>query len=434
MSRHPRYRATIDGLFARLPMYQRVGATAFKKDLTNIRALCDALDHPHDRFRSIHVAGTNGKGSVTHIIAAGLMAGGYRTGCYTSPHYVDFRERIKIDGHLITEAEVVDFVDRIDDHLDRIEPSFFEITVAMAFDHFARHAVDCAVVEVGLGGRLDSTNIICPDLSVITNIGWDHMDMLGDTLPEIAAEKAGIIKPGVPILVGEHQPEVHDVFVHTARERGARLSLARDVIDFTEFSDEGTGSRFTVDGQDLRTDLSGTYQAKNLQTAIAALRLVHDAWPVSDHQLADGLRSVRSSTHFLGRWMVLDRDPVTIADSAHNINGLQLAIDQFTEIASARRHIVLGVVRDKDLDALLPLLPTEAAYHLARPDVPRGLDAHELADALERHGLVHTVYSSVGDALRAARSAAGRAGTVLVTGSIFVVGEALARSPRGSGD
>ena len=434
MSRHPRYRATIEGLFARLPMYQRVGATAFKKDLTNIRALCDVLGHPHDRFRSIHVAGTNGKGSVTHIIAAGLMAGGHRTGCYTSPHYVDFRERIKIDGQLITEAEVVDFVDRIGDHLDRIEPSFFEITVAMAFDHFARHAVDCAVVEVGLGGRLDSTNIIRPELSVITNIGWDHMDMLGDTLPEIAAEKAGIIKPGVPVLVGEHQPEVHDVFVRVARERGARLSLARDLIHLDDFCDEATGSRFTLNGRLVHTDLSGTYQAKNLQTGIAALHLLQETWPVSDDQLTDGLRSVRSSTHFLGRWMVLDVDPVTIADSAHNINGLQLAIEQFTKIASPHRHIVLGVVRDKDLDALLPLLPADASYHLARPDVPRGLDAHELALALDRHGLSHTVHDSVGDAVGAARAAAGRDGTVLVTGSIFVVGEALARSPRGSAD
>ena len=408
------YAATLDYLFTRLPMYQRTGAAAMKKDLTNIRLLLAELGHPERRFHAIHVGGTNGKGTVSHLLAAALRAQGLGVGLYTSPHYLDFRERIKIDGQFIAKEFVVAFVSRMLPAIERIEPSFFEITVAMAFDYFAGAQVDWAVVEVGLGGRLDSTNVIEPALSVITNIGYDHMQLLGDTLPLIAAEKAGIIKAGTPVVIGETQVETTPVFEAKARELGAPVYYADRMPAYP-----------------YGTDLRGPFAEINLRTAYAVLTVLREERivEVTDENLEYAFGHVHELAYYIGRWQILEDGAVLVlADSAHNGEGLRPVLRRLDELVAARSghlHLVLGVVNDKDLSKALPLFPQSATYYFVKADIPRGLPARDLRAAAAGYGLTGDSYASVAAGYAAARAAAIADDVVFVGGSIFTVAEVL---------
>jgi dihydrofolate synthase / folylpolyglutamate synthase len=427
------YRETLDFLYTQLPMFQRIGAAAFKKDLTNIKLLLDALGNPERQFASIHVAGTNGKGSVTHLLGAALQAHGYKTGLYTSPHYKDFRERIKINGDYIPRQEVVRFVARIQPLLATVEPSFFEITVAMAFSWFAQCKVDMAVVEVGMGGRLDSTNVLLPELAVITNISLDHQQFLGDTLPAIAGEKAGIIKPGVPVVIGETQRETAPVFRATAQERKSPIYFADQMFQVKALRSDLATTTYEVFRQqqlytpELSTQLQGPYQYLNLQTALAALEVWQQHQPrhlLPFPEVADGWSQLRTLTRFQGRWQVLAENPRVLVDSAHNEGGLRAILDTLNQ-QTGQLHFVLGVVNDKKLDEVLPLFPKGARYYFAKAAIPRGLPAEELRATAATYQLHGRSYTSVKNALRAARRAANPADTIFVGGSIFTVAEVL---------
>lgn len=426
----PGYRETLDYLFARLPMFQRIGPVAYKKDLTNTLALLEGCGCPHRSFRSVHIAGTNGKGSVTHLIAASCMQAGLRTGIYTSPHYRDFRERIKIGAGLIPEDSVVAFVHDHRDLIERVGPSFFELTVAMAFHYFAEQQVDIAVIETGLGGRLDSTNVIHPELSVITQIGWDHMDLLGDTLPAIAAEKAGIIKPGVPVVIGETLPETLPVFQAKAEETGSPLILAESQWAVTTArtgwqhmtleASAADGRRKTLD-----TDITGPYQVANIRTWLAARDALCRLGLLPEGPGAEEIANVRTLTGFMGRWQVLGERPLVLLDSAHNQDGLESLFNNLEAFSFARKHIVFGMVNDKAPDRLLDCLPADGLYYLARANVPRGMDAEALKGIFDAHRLRGSAWPSVQDAYHAALQAAGPDDLLLVCGSIFVVAEVL---------
>lgn len=404
---------------------------AFKKDLTNIRALCEALGQPHERLRAIHIAGTNGKGSTAHMLASVLQAAGLKVGLYTSPHYRDFRERIKINGELMPEEAVVDFVEQYETLFQTIKPSFFEITVAMAFDYFAKKEVDWAVVEVGMGGRLDSTNILMPELCVITNISYDHMQFLGETLPEIAGEKAGIIKPGVPVVISETQEETQEVFHKKAAEESAPIIFAdqqyeaRLVQSGFEVSHYDIYRKGALHLEQLELNAYGEYQRKNLQAVLQAIESLHPKQLVSETQLRAGLRELRASTRFIGRWQVLGKTPLILCDSAHNEAGISMAMQELDRLSYEKLHIVYGMVSDKDPEKVLRLLPREATYYFARPDIPRGLEAAKLAEVALRLSLKGLVYPSVNEALEAARNEAGAEDLIYVGGSIFVVAEVV---------
>lgn len=401
------YQETLDWMFVQLPMYQREGKTAFKPKLANTLALDAHLGHPHTRFKTIHVAGTNGKGSTSHMMASVLQQAGYKVGLYTSPHLKDFRERIKVNGAMISEASVVNFIDEHMTFFKEHHCSFFEMTVGMAFDHFARSRVDFAVIEVGLGGRLDSTNIITPEVAVITNIGFDHMDFLGDTLDKIAAEKAGIIKPGVPVVISEYQEESWPVFQDKAAEEDAPLQLAPE-LDMSFVS-----------------DLKGKYQFKNIRAAVAAIRSLNLP-QISDEVIREGLKNTIANTGLLGRWQQLQTQPRVICDTAHNREGLSLVLEQLKEESFAALHIVLGVVKDKDLRIVLPLFPTEGVtYYFAKPEIPRGLEAAELKEKAMAFGMIGEAYDSVSEALGNACKQAATNDLIFVGGSTFTVAEIL---------
>ena len=432
------YQESLDYLFTQLPMYQRAGAAAMKKDLTNIRVLLEWLGNPHKQLRCVHVAGTNGKGTTCHLLAAALQAHGQRVAMYTSPHYKDFRERIKINAEFIPETDVVKFVTRLRESDLEIEPSFFEITVAMAFDYFAREKPDWCIIEVGLGGRLDSTNVITPILSVITNIGYDHMQFLGDTLPKIAFEKGGIIKPGVPVVIGESQEEPLPVFRDLARSGRSQLIVADQAYDINLVGMQGMDGLkyFSIGlpgaeaGLIIGTDLDGPHLPKNLLTAYAALLLLHgNGFEVSGKSIQFGWKQVAKSTYYVGRWQVLqERNPYCIADSAHNTEGLVPVIERLVNMRKPL-HIVIGVVNDKDLGKALPLFPKDAVYYFVKADIPRGLPALELQKTAAEFGLKGKVYPSVAIGYEAAKKDA-RAwedtdGVVFVGGSIFTVAEVL---------
>ncbi len=415
-------------------MYQRQGQSAFKKNLDNIWALCSALGNPQEQFPSIHIAGTNGKGSTAHLLSAVLQAHGYQTGMYTSPHYRDFRERIKVDGQLIPKQAVIRFVEEHRDLFNKIQPSFFEITVALAFQHFAEQAVDLAVIETGLGGRLDSTNIITPQLSIITNISWDHQNMLGDTLPLIAGEKAGIIKSRVPVLVGEYQEVVAEVFRAKAKQENAELSFASQRYRVEARGVKGIShSLFRVwKGEeifmeDVSVNLRGPFQRHNLATLFAALEVLenkgHYQWEES--KIRHALAHLRDLTRYQGRWQVLAASPLTITDSAHNEGGLKMVMEALKALPNQKLHIVLGVVKDKDLAKILPLFPSEARYYFARPKIPRGMEAAQLQATAAEFGLQGRAYVSVANAWRAARRAAGEEDLIFIGGSTFVVAEVV---------
>jgi dihydrofolate synthase/folylpolyglutamate synthase len=410
---------------------------AFKKDLTNIQRLCEFLDHPEKKFKSIHIAGTNGKGSVSHMLAAILQTAGYKCGLYTSPHLKDFRERIRIDGYMCFPEFVVDFTERIKPVIDEIDPSFFEITVAMAFEYFAEHKCDIAIIETGLGGRFDSTNIIVPELSVITNIGWDHVDILGDSLEKIAYEKAGIIKPGVPVVIGEVRPETLPIFEKVSNEQNSLMTVASENRHAISWSWEKVNHRPTVhelvveiaeqkktDHQVYRLDLPGLYQTKNLVTVLEiCAQLQHLGWSVEDADIKKGLQSVKKLTDLHGRWDVVQQDPLVVLDVAHNEDGIKILMEQVEVTDHGRLHIIFGIVKDKELERILLLFPKLAEYYFTQANIPRALDANLLRQAAEVFQLKGEVYPDVNAAIKAALTKASVNDLILVCGSVFLVGE-----------
>ena len=425
------YQQVLDFLYAQLPMYHRIGAAAFKKDLTNTRALLDFLGDPQQKFSTIHVGGTNGKGSTSHMLSAILQAKGLKTGLYVSPHYRDFRERIKVNGQYISRKYVIDFVEKMKPIIAEIQPSFFELTVAMAFDYFAKVKVDVAVIEVGLGGRLDSTNVITPELSVITNISFDHMQFLGETLPEIASEKAGIIKTNVPVVIGETHPESAPVFLAKALEEHAPIQFADQHYQAKLTGEDLYHSEFDIyqNGQlrypALRCNLHGDYQVFNLQTVLQAVDCLPAAWGIDEKAIRKGLLDLKHITRFMGRWQLLAQHPSIIADSAHNEAGLALAMNQLQKIPHRKLHLVIGVVKDKDLQKMVPLLPIDGIYYFAKPDIPRGLEAASLQKTAAEQGRKGRAYTSVKNALKAAKRKAQPEDVIYVGGSIFVLAEIL---------
>lgn len=439
------YQDTLDYLFTSLPMYHRIGQAAYKADITNTVQLMEHLGNPERRFRSIHVAGTNGKGSVSHMLCSVLMQAGYKVGLYTSPHLVDFRERIRINGAKIPEERVTAFVEQHRQFMQGLQLSFFEMTVGLAFDYFACEQVDVAVVEVGMGGRLDSTNVIRPDLCVITNIGFDHTQFLGDTLPKIAGEKAGIIKAGVPVVIGETHPETAPVFQNRAEELQSPIYFADQhyrIRPLPAAANPGrlpntTHFRFTVEadaapaGGDIvfESPLAGSYQVKNLATLFQALALLPAlGYHVGAEQIRGGIARTVQDTGLHGRWEQIGEDPLTICETAHNADGVRAMLDKLAEIPYSRLHIVYGCVNDKDYRAILRMLPVERVeYYYTQPSVPRGLPVEELASSAREIGKPGSAFPGVGEAIAAARAAADpRADLVLVTGSIFLVADAFA--------
>ncbi len=424
------YPQTIEYLFTRLPLFSRIGAAAYKADLNNIQILSGKLGNPEKKFKSIHVAGTNGKGSTSHMLAAILQKAGYRTGLYTSPHLHDFRERIRINGQMIPEQNVIEFTKNIRDSIEETDPSFFEITVAMAFDWFAREQVDIAVIEVGLGGRLDSTNIIVPEVSVITNISFDHMDLLGNTLREIALEKAGIIKPGVPVVVGEEQPEIKNVFQQVAEEKNAPIHFASQKRFPGEWKREGhllfvqLTEVHNNTKKNFHLDLTGLYQLKNIVTVAEVISLLNQqGFKIPDAAMQLALKQVKSLTGLHGRWEILHENPLLVTDVGHNEEGMKAIARQIENTSHEELHIVIGLVRDKSIENILLHLPRMAKYYFTRAQIPRALPETELAEKAEKLGLVGKTFTHVRQALEAATLAAGPKDMILVCGSVFLAAE-----------
>ncbi|MFT3737739.1 MAG: folylpolyglutamate synthase/dihydrofolate synthase family protein [Breznakibacter sp.] len=427
------YDKAIRFLYDQLPMFQRVGQSAYKANLDNTHTLDKYFGFPHRRFASIHVAGTNGKGSVSHLLASILAEAGYKTGLYTSPHLKDFRERIKINGQSIPQTEVVGFVNQHRPIVEDVKPSFFEMTVAMAFDYFARQQVAVAVIEVGLGGRLDSTNIIMPRLSVITNIGFDHVAILGDTLSKIAFEKAGVIKPNVPVVVGEVHAETLPIFLAMANERNSDLYKAEELFQ-VPFSTQSVDQNQLLQVyrgnvllfRDLKTPLLGFYQRKNTQTVLGALEILKmDGWGVTSEHIYRGFANVIANTGLMGRWQVLEHNPLVVCDTGHNEDGIKEVVNQINQTPHEHLHVVLGMVSDKDIDHVLRLLPREADYYFTQAQLPRALDAEILCRKAQKQGLRGVVVRSVVEAKETAKKNAGINDLIFIGGSTFVVAEAL---------
>lgn len=427
------YKETLDFLFSQLPAYHRIGKAAYRSDLNNTILLDDYFGHPHLKYRTVHVAGTNGKGSVSHMIASVMQEAGYRTGLYTSPHLKDFRERIRINGEMIPHDVVISFVEMHRKIIESLKPSFFEMTVAMALNYFAKCGVDVAIIETGLGGRLDSTNIIKPVLSVITNIGHDHMDLLGDTPGKIAVEKAGIIKPGIPVLISETQNETEIVFREKAIACASHIIFADKVFRcnlsaddnkdlFRKFSMVDLAELTEIKGE---SPLKGDYQKKNLQAAFAAFRMLRNEFNLSQKNLTDGIRNVISNTGLNGRWQILGSDPLIICDTGHNKEGLQYVLDQISHIPKNDLHIVIGFVNDKDLGSVLPLFPVNALYYFTRASVPRALNETVLKSEAEKYGLNGDSYQDVRSALEQARKNAIPSDLIFIGGSTFIVAEVI---------
>uniref|UniRef100_UPI004047A8A7 bifunctional folylpolyglutamate synthase/dihydrofolate synthase n=1 Tax=Algoriphagus sp. TaxID=1872435 RepID=UPI004047A8A7 len=426
------YQETLDYLFNALPMFQRVGAAAYKADLTNTVALCSHLGNPQNLFKSIHIAGTNGKGSTSHSLAAVFQAAGYKTGLYTSPHLKSFTERIRIHGKEINQDDVVQFVADNKEFLDQLQPSFFEVTVALAFWYFAKETVDIAIIEVGMGGRLDSTNVISPELCLITNIGLDHTQFLGDTLPLIAGEKAGIIKEGVPVVISHTQNEIQSVFLQKAAAMQSKLIFADQEWQVTKIEennlDKSQNSRFQVRGRDqdfeLEFDLGGDYQRFNLPGILeTVVQMRKQGWNLTKEALHLGLAGVSEQTGLKGRWQILQTRPLLVADTGHNEAGILEVVNQLKKYPYSRLWMVVGMVQDKDISKVLDLLPSEANYLFCQPKLPRALDAHVLANKALEKGLKGQVILKVSDALEFARKNASPDDLIFIGGSTFVVAE-----------
>jgi len=402
------FNQTIEFLYKQLPVFQRIGKSAYKDNLDNTHALDTRFGHPHQRFKTIHVAGTNGKGSTSHMLASVLQEAGYNVGLYTSPHLVDMRERIRVNGTMVEQQYVVDFVQDNLEFILELKPSFFELMVLMALTYFESKKVDVAVMEVGMGGRLDSTNIIHPELSVITNIGLDHTQFLGDTLQKIAAEKAGIIKPGIPVVVGERQPEIEQVFIETARKNSSKIVFASD------------------HPHNYQSDLTGIYQQKNIGTALTALGVLNgSSFEFTEEHLRSGLLNVVRNTGLMGRWQVLGQQPPVVCDTGHNKEGLQYVVQQIASTPHKNLHLVLGMVNEKDAEAILNLFPKNATFYLCQPKIPRAMPLARLVEAANKLHLNHTPYETVEMARRAATANACNEDLVFVGGSTFVVAEVL---------
>ena len=403
------YQDTLNWLFNQLPMYQRQGKSAYKADLSNTHVLINHLNNPHLNFKSVHVAGTNGKGSTSHMLASVLQEAGYKVGLYTSPHLKDFRERIKINGQVVSKQFVIGFIKRNKAFFEENQLSFFEMTVGMAFEYFSKKQVDIAVVEVGLGGRLDSTNVITPEVSVITNIGLDHTQFLGNTLEKIASEKGGIIKPETPVVIGETQKETKPVFEKLVNKNKAKIVYADKVVKSV-----------------LGSDLKGTYQFKNIKTAIQTVKeLKQKGWRISEANLKNGLLNVIKNTGLLGRWQVLRTNPKVVCDTGHNREGLTYVMNQISKEKFKRLHIIFGVVNDKDLDSIIDLLPKEATYYFCKPKISRGLPAATLRSYFLDRNYDGEVYKSVNEAYRNAMDASSEDDFIFIGGSTFVVAEII---------
>lgn len=425
------YQETIDFLYTKLPMFSRMGAAAIKHDLTNTIALCEAIGNPQHTFRSIHIAGTNGKGSSSHILAAVMQQSGYNTGLYTSPHLYDFRERIKMNGELCAKEFVVNFVEKTKPHIESIQPSFFELTVAMAFAYFAEQKADVAVIETGLGGRLDSTNIIVPEVSLITNIGKDHTDILGDTLEKIAFEKAGIIKQHIPVVISEALPETKPVFEKVAEEKHAPLIFAQDVFKVARYDYQLRGLSIEVETlstheiKNYALDLTGIYQTKNILGVLATIQqLQQKGWNIDEQGVSAAFKNVKKLTGLHGRWEVLNENPVIIADVGHNEDGIRQIVQQLKLIHYNRLHIVLGFVKDKDVSAALDLLPKNATYYFTKAQIPRALNEADLSRLAHEKGLQGQSFENIDAALLSAKADYQKNDLILICGSVFLVAEA----------
>lgn len=432
------YQETLDYLFSQLPMFQRIGAAAYRTDMGNTIAICEVLGNPQNYFKSIHIAGTNGKGSVSHMLASVLQESGYKTGLYTSPHLKDFRERIKINGKMIERDYVVSFVERYRKSFEAIKPSFFEMTVGLAFDYFKNEKVDVAVIETGMGGRLDSTNIITPELSVITNIGYDHMQFLGDSLGKIAGEKAGIIKQGVPVIIGERQTETTRIFKDKATEKESAICWVEDFVtvkpvDTESVFKDGINHRlYKVNINEMGWDetinlsLLGDYQQKNLRTAIyTAMKMRDTGFEIDLYGIKRGIENVVQNTDILGRFQIINQEPLIVCDIAHNYDGISLVMKQLSKLRFKTMHFVLGMVNDKAIDSILKILPTEAMYYFCKADIPRGLAAEILLTKAKEFGLKGDAYPSVILAYTAARSKATSHDMIFIGGSTFTVAEVI---------
>ncbi|MCF8233399.1 MAG: bifunctional folylpolyglutamate synthase/dihydrofolate synthase [Bacteroidales bacterium] len=430
------YRQTLQYLYNKLPMFQRVGAAAYKANLDNTYALLDILSNPHKHFKSVHIAGTNGKGSVSHLLASILQEAGYKTALYTSPHLKDFRERIRINGKMIPEEEVVSFVERYARDFERIKPSFFEMTVGMAFKYFEEQKVDIAVLEVGMGGRLDSTNVVRPELSIITNISYDHTDFLGESLEKIAVEKAGIIKKHLPVVIGEMQEETTDVFLNKAHEMNAELSFADQNLSIqrAEKFTENDQPKYLLDISkggmphlmEIELPLTGLYQLKNLITTLQSVEiLAQRGYNISPAVIFEGINKVRENTGFVGRWLILGKNPTIICDTAHNVEGMRHVLSQLGSLQFEKMHFVLGMVNDKEIDKILQMLPKKAVYYFCKADIPRGLESSLLKRKAEKFGLSGNAWASVQQAFDAAKRSASPNDLVFVGGSTFVVAEVI---------
>ena len=404
------YQETTNWMFNQLPMYQIQGASAYKKDLTNTRLLADYLGNPQLNIKCIHVAGTNGKGSTSHMLASILQESGYKVGLYTSPHLKDFRERIKINGNEISEEFVCEFITNNQSFFEANDMSFFEMSVGLAFTYFAKEEIDIAIIEVGLGGRLDATNIITPLVSVITNIGMDHTQFLGNTLESIAIEKAGIIKPLIPVVIGEYSVETKSVFLAKAKENASEIYFASDTIS-----------------QTFNSDLLGDYQTQNKKTVVKTIQILNEKteFKINQSEIEAGLLNVVKNTGLQGRWQQLDDFPKTICDTAHNKEGLKIVLNQIQKENFDQLHVVLGVVNDKDLDEILPLFPKKGIYYFCKPNISRGLDTSILAEKGKVFGLIGELYDSVSEAYTQAKQKAKKTDFIFVGGSTFVVAEIL---------
>lgn len=396
-------------MYGKLPMYQNVGGSAYKKDLTNINKLSKYLNNPHNSFKSVHIAGTNGKGSTAHMIASILQEGKYKVGLYTSPHLIDFRERIKINGVMIEKDFIVDFINENINFFNDNNFSFFEMTVGLAFEYFKMKSVDIAIIETGMGGRLDSTNIIFPEVSVITNISYDHVQFLGNSIEDIAREKAGIIKSGIPVVIGEKQNDIVNIFINKAEEKKSRIFFAED-FDVNEYECE----------------LKGSYQNKNIKTAIAAIELLNNSEiSINEKNIKDGLNKIIQNTGIRGRWEIIENKPLIICDIAHNIDALSIVINDLKLINSNKIHFVLGFVNDKNLDSIVDLFPESSNYYFARPNIERGLDELELQELFNNNNRIGKSYPSVAQAFKSAIKQSNLDDVIYVGGSTFVVSEVI---------
>ncbi len=428
------FNSTLEYLFAQLPMYHRIGEAAYKANLDNTQRIMEVLQHPHQNFLTVHIAGTNGKGSVSHSLASILQQAGYKTGLYTSPHLKDFRERIRIDGKMIDKKYVTDFVQKNKQELETIKPSFFEWTVGLALQYFKDKNVDIAIIETGLGGRLDSTNVITPVLSVITNISLDHINLLGNSVAKIAREKAGIIKPGVPVVIGEHDEATAKIFEQFAKKNKApivfasqnfrvRKSITKIKSGNTLKLDVNKGKKKLY--EKLQLDLTGDYQLKNVCTVLQSVEMLQEFFKIKPRDIYAGLKSVSASTGLQGRWQVIAGKPMTVCDTAHNVAGIQIVLKQIEQNKFKQLHIVFGMVNDKDIASILKIMPAKATYYFCKPNIPRGLDAEQLLIKAQAFNLKGKAYRTVRLAYNAARKSASQQDFIFIGGSTFVVAEVI---------